>query len=297
MFQFPKNHTFIIAEIGINHNGSVDIAKQLIDVAAGAGCDAAKFQIRTPHMSLPPELWDVERDTPWGERMTYLAYRQRIELSPQDYQEIVAHCEKRNILFSASPWDINASHKLDALGAPFIKVASASVTNPELLRCIASFKKPVVMSTGMSTLKEIHQAYSILSRGTDEIAMLVCTSTYPAKIEDLHLRRLHTLHYNFPEAAIGYSGHESGLWTTLCAVAMGARVVERHITLDRSMKGSDQAASVEPHGLQLLVREIRAFEQARGSDEIRVQECEKKDIERLRGKQNNLTGAQQEPLK
>jgi len=294
-WRFPSDKTFVIAEIGINHNGDVEIAKQLIDVAAQAGCDAAKFQIRTPHMSLPPELWNVMRETPWGEMMTYLEYRQKIELSPRDYQDIVAHCAKRNILFSASPWDLNAADKLYAFGAPFVKVASASVTNIPLLQHIAGMGKPVVMSTGMSTFEQVQKAYDILS-GVPQLGMLVCTSTYPAKPEDLHLERINTLREAFPEAVIGYSGHEPGLWTTLCAVAMGARIVERHITLDRAMKGSDQGASVEPNGIKLLVREIRNFEKARGSGAISVQACELKDMERLRGKQNSLTGAQQDPL-
>ncbi len=292
-FRFPVDRTFVIAEIGINHNGDVEIAKQLVDVAAQAGCDAAKFQIRTPHMSLPPELWNVQRETPWGEVMTYLEYRQRIELSPRDYMEIVEHCKKRNILFSASPWDINAADKLYALGAPFIKVASASLTNIPLLQHIARMGKPVVMSTGMSSMKEVQAAYMALSR-VPQLGMLVCTSTYPAKPEDLHLNRIYTLKSMYPECVVGYSGHEPGLWTTLCAVAMGAQIVERHITLDRAMKGSDQGASVEPNGIKLLVREIRNFAQAKGSGAIAFQECERKDRDRLRGT-NAHTGATQEP--
>ncbi len=292
-FRFPSDKTFVIAEIGINHNGSLELAKKLIDAAAEAGCDAAKFQIRTPHMSLPPHLWNVQRETPWGEVMTYLQYRQRIELSPRDYQEIVKHCAEKNILFSASPWDMNAADKLYAFGAPFVKVASASLTNHELLKHIAAMGKPVVMSCGMSDLKQVREAYGILKRAP-QLALLACTSTYPAKPEDLHLNRIHTLKELFPECVIGYSGHEPGLWTTLCAVAMGAQIVERHLTLDRAMKGSDHGASVEPKGMQLLVREIRNFAIAKGSGEIRAQECEQKDIARLRGT-NPLTGATQEP--
>lgn len=292
-FRFPSDRTFVIAEAGINHNGSLEIAKQLIDAAVEAGCDAVKFQKRTPHMSLPPHLWNVERDTPWGERMTYLEYRQKIELGPQDYLEIIRYCEQKEILFSASPWDINAADTVFALGAPFIKIASASVTNLELVEHIASFGRPVVMSTGMCSLTDIHKAASLLLQKVPELALLVCTSTYPAKPENLHLKRIHTLQDEFPECIVGYSGHEPGLWTTLCAVAMGARVIERHLTLDRSMPGTDQAASVEPRGMQLLVREIRNFQQAQGSGELRVQECEYKDIERLRGVKYPPTGATQ----
>lgn len=294
IFRFPADRTFVIAEIGINHNGSLELAKQLIDAAAEAGCDAVKFQKRTPHMSLPPHLWDVERDTPWGERMTYIDYRQRIELGPRDYMEIVEYCAERKIHFSASPWDINAANTVYALGAPFIKIASASVTNLELLRHIAMFTRPVAMSTGMCEWEDINRALGILQDRVPQIALLVCTSTYPAKPEDLNLDRIYTLATAYPKCIVGYSGHESGLWTTLCAVAMGARIVERHITLDRSMPGSDQAASIEPHGFKKLVAEIRNFEKARGSGRIHVLDCEQPSIERLRGTQNPDTGATQE---
>lgn len=284
MFRFPEDRTFVIAEIGINHNGDVEIAKQLIDAAAQAGCDAAKFQVRTPEASLPKELWDVQRETPWGNVMSYIDYRRRIEFDSLQYGEIIEHCAKRNILFSASPWDIEAACRLESYNPPFIKVASASITNLTLLELIADMGKPMVMSTGMSTMKEVQEAERIL-RKAPQLGMLVCTSTYPAKPEDLHLNRIRCLQETFPSAVIGYSGHEPGLWTTLCAVAMGAQIVERHLTLDRSMKGSDHGASVEPNGMKLLVREIRNFEKARGNDVLRVLPCEEKDRLRLRGKQ------------
>lgn len=294
MFRFPRDRVFVIAEAGINHNGSLHLALELVDAAVEAGADAVKFQTRTPHMSLPPHLWEVERDTPWGTRMTYLEYRKRIELSPKDYQTIVAHCESRGIIFSSSPWDKNSADKVFALGAPFIKIASASVTNLELVEHIASLGRPVVMSTGMCEWGDINRALSLL-RPAPEVALLVCTSTYPAKPEDLNLDRIHSLQSAYPQRIVGYSGHEPGLWTTLCAVAMGARIIERHLTLDRTLPGTDQAASIEPHGLKLLIREIRNFEQARGSGAVRVLDCERASIERLRGPQNPDTGATQEP--
>ena len=280
-----SRRTFIIAEIGINHNGSLEIAKQLIDVALLAGCDAVKFQKRTPAMSLPPHLWDVERDTPWGKRMTYLKYRQKIELSSESYLEIDRYCKEKGIIWFASPWDCNASDTLYHMGVPLFKIPSAAVTNLELIRHVALMHRPVIMSTGMSSLKEIREAYSVLKEGlySDQIALLACTSTYPAKVEDLHLERIRTLQREFPGSAIGYSGHEVGLFTTLCAVAMGAKIIERHITLDRSMPGTDQSASVEPQGLIKLVKEIRNFEKARGWGEIRVLDCEQDSIKRLRG--------------
>lgn len=281
-FKFP-DHTFIIAEIGINHNGSIELAKKLIDVAVEAGCDAVKFQKRTPAMSLPPELWDVERDTPWGERMTYLKYRERIELSSRDYLSIKSYCAEKGIIWFASPWDCNASMTLFFMGVPLFKIASASVTNLELVEKIASYERPVIMSTGMCELPDIQRATNILQKKVPQLGLLVTTSTYPAKVEDLNLNRIKALRDTYPECIIGYSGHEVGLWTTLCAVAMGARIVERHITLDRSMPGTDQSASVEPQGLKKLVQEIRTFEKARGSDVLRVLDCEQASIKRLRG--------------
>jgi N-acetylneuraminate synthase len=289
---FDPRHTFVIAEAGINHNGSVDMALKLVDAAKDAGADCVKFQTRTPHMSLPPELWDVERDTPWGVRMTYLEYRQKIELSPKDLAEVAWHARGQGIIFSSSPWDVNAIDKVVHNGAPFLKVASASVTNLPLVEEIGKRGLPVVMSTGMSNLQMIRDAVDALG-AVPELALLVCTSTYPCHAEDLNLLRLHTMQDEFPNAIIGYSGHEVGLWTTLCAVALGARVIERHITLDRALPGSDQAASIEPDGFKTLVREIRQFEKALGSHEIKVQSCEAKTIERLRGMQNPVTGSTQ----
>jgi len=290
---FQSEHTFVIAEAGINHNGDLDLAKRLVDAAADAGCDAVKFQKRTPHMSLPPHLWNQERDTPWGVRMTYLAYRQRIELESTDYYRIVDHCKNAGILFSASPWDINAADTVFNLGATFIKIASASVTNLELVEHVASFKLPVVMSTGMCSPLDINKAVGLLEHHVPELALLVCTSSYPAQPGTLNLNRLHRMKLMFPEFVIGYSGHEAGLWTTLCAVAMGAKVIERHITLDRTMKGSDQSMSIEPAGFKKLVSEIRTFEQARGFDYIHVLDCEQESIKRLRNT-SPFNGASQE---
>jgi N-acetylneuraminate synthase len=275
------NHTLVIAEIGINHNGSVEVAKQLIDVAVEAGCDAVKFQMRVPHLSLRPDQWNVVRDTPWGVRMTYLEYRQRIELSPADYLAISEYCAGR-IAWFASPWDLDSVRKIPTYGMPSVKVASAMVTNLPLLHEIASLRLPVIMSTGMCDLAMIDAAVDVLYSRVPKLALLACTSAYPAKPDDLNLNRIHTLQQEFPDCVIGYSGHETGLWTTLCAVAMGARIVERHITLDRSTPGSDQAASIEPQGLKLLVREIRNLEVARGSGELRLLDCDKPSIARLR---------------
>lgn len=291
MLKQPKGHTFVIAEIGVNHNASMDIAKKLIDAAAKAGADAVKFQKRTPHMSLPPEKWDVIRDTPFGP-MKSIDYRQKMEFSSSQYQELMAYSKAAGVICFASPWDVNASNTLFCLGMPLIKIASAAVTNLPLIENIARMNLPVIMSTGMSSFAMIEKAVGILENyRVPQIGLLVCTSTYPAPVESLNLNRIAEMHRCFPEHEIGYSGHEVGLWTTLCAVAMGATIVERHITLDRTMKGSDHAASVEPKGFEMLVREIRQLEKARGNSHIRIQDCELPDIERLRGQAYPLTGS------
>lgn len=281
-FQLTPGHCFVIGEIGINHQGSLDIAKQLIDVAVDAGCDAVKFQKRTPLLSLPPEMWDVVRDTPWGVRMTYREYREKIELSWGDYQKIADYCGDK-ILWFASPWDFQAANGLSVMDCPVYKIPSAKVVTTELIDQIASFNKPVIMSTGMSDDAMVRDAVKRLYGKVPSLSLLACTAKYPAPIESLNLSRMNTLRREFTGCHVGYSGHEVGLWTTLCAVAMGAEIVERHITLDRSMPGSDHAASIEPQGLKRLIKEIRNFEAAYGTDGLRILECEQGDIKRLRG--------------
>lgn len=274
--------TLIIAEIGLNHQGDINIAKALVDVAARAGADVVKFQKRTPRLCLSTRLWNEIRDTPFG-RMTYLDYRERIEFWEFEYAQIDAHCKRSGIRWSASPWDIRSVEFLQKFDLPFIKIASATLTNSVVVAAVARTKKHVIMSTGMSTLTQIRTAMHILSRGgAKRITLLACTSTYPCPIDELNLNRIQTLKILFPSCEIGYSGHEAGLWTTLCAVAMGAQVVERHITLDRTMTGSDHAASVEPQGLARLVREIRNFEKARGTGEIGPVASELPMMKRLR---------------
>ena len=290
-FRFPKDSTFIIGEIGVNHNGSITIAKKLIDGAAEAGANAVKFQKRTPHSSLPPEKWDVIRDTPFGP-MKSLEYRQRMEFSWSQYEELMDYAWERGLYCFASPWDKGAADGLYSIGCPIFKVPSAAVTNLELIEHVAKMKRPVIISVGMSDAAMVQKAVGILqSHGVPELGILACTSTYPAPVESLNLKRIHTLKEWFPECTIGYSGHEVGLWTSLCAVVMGAKIIERHITLDRAMKGSDHAASVELKGFALLCREIRQFERARGNGVVQIQACELPDIERLRGSQYKPTAA------
>ena len=239
----PGHPVYVTGEIGINHNGELENAFALIDAAAEAGCDAVKFQKRTPEVCTPRDQWDIERDTPWG-RMTYIDYRHRVEFDEDGYRAIDEHCAKRGIDWFASPWDVESVAFLEKFGVPAYKVASASLTDDELLRAMRATGRTVILSTGMSTPKQIRHAVEVL--GSANIVLCHATSTYPAKAGELNLRMIHTLQNEFPNVPIGYSGHETGLQTTLAAVALGACFVERHITLDRAMWGSDQAASVEP---------------------------------------------------
>lgn len=269
---------FVIAEIGINHNGDVAIAKQLIDVASSAGCDAVKFQKRTPAICVPRDQAGIRRETPWG-TMSYLEYKERIEFWGQQFSEIDAHCKSKKIMWFASPWDVPSVDFLMDFDTPVIKIASACLTDDELLTAVRSTGKPVIMSTGMSTISEIDHAVSLLSR--DRLVLGQATSTYPCKPSELNLRVIDTLRQRYG-VPIGYSGHETGLQTTVAAVALGAVFIERHITLDRAMWGTDHAASVEPQGLQRLVRDIRMLEEALGTGDKFVHDSEKPVKAKLR---------------
>ncbi|HYI58106.1 MAG TPA: N-acetylneuraminate synthase family protein [Microlunatus sp.] len=270
---------YVTGEIGINHNGELSNAFALIDQAAAAGCDAVKFQKRTPEVCTPRDQWDIERDTPWG-RMTYIDYRHRVEFGTEEYAAIDEHARQRGIAWFASPWDVESVDFLEELDVPAHKVASASLTDDELLRRLRDTGRTIILSTGMSTPKQIRHAVEVL--GSDNIVLCHATSTYPAKPSELNLRMIHTLQADFPNVPIGYSGHEVGLQTTLAAVALGATFVERHITLDRAMWGSDQAASVEPPGLQRLVRDIRTISESLGDGVKRIYDGELAAMKKLR---------------
>jgi N-acetylneuraminate synthase len=276
---------YIIAEIGINHNGSLDVAKKLIDVAAEAGCSAVKFQKRTPELCVPRDQWEIERDTPWG-RMTYMEYRHKVEFSFVEFVEINRHCRERGIDWFASCWDELSVDFIEQFDPPVYKAASASLTDHALLGKMKSTGKPLIISTGMSTLDEIIQAVETI--GSDNLLIAHSTSSYPCPLEELNLRMIATLRDLFPNTPIGYSGHETGLATTVAAVALGACFVERHITLDRAMWGSDQAASIEPTGLHRLVKDIRAVEEGLGDGIKRVYASELSARKKLRRVQEDL---------
>ncbi|MGE3799419.1 MAG: N-acetylneuraminate synthase family protein [Candidatus Kapaibacterium sp.] len=271
--------TYVIGEIGINHNGSLDVAKRLIDAAVLAGCDAVKFQKRTPEDCVPYSQWNIERDTPWG-RMTYIEYRHRVEFSYDEYEEIDNYCKQKGIDWFASPWDERAVDFLEEFNPVCYKAASASLTDHALLKKMRDTGRPLMISTGMSTSEEIQAAVDIL--GTENLLIAHSTSTYPCPPHELNLRMISTLKKEWPTVPIGYSGHETGLATTWAAVALGADFVERHITLDRAMWGSDQAASIEPGGLIRLVANIRDIELALGDGIKRVYESEQGPRKKLR---------------
>ena len=270
--------TYIIAEIGINHNGDLDVAKKLIDIAAVAGCDSVKFQKRNPDVCIPEHQKFVMRDTPWG-RMTYLDYKKRVEFGVEEYDEIDKYCREKGIAWTASPWDLDSLAFLMKYDVPYIKIPSAHLTNHELLKaCVATGKK-IIASTGMSTIKEIDAAVDILE--STEFALLHCNSTYPAPLNELNLKCIETFKERY-HCDVGYSGHEFRLGTTVASIYLGASIIERHITLDRTMWGTDQLSSVEPHGLIKLVKGVRELELALGDGIRMVTESEKPVRKKLR---------------
>ena len=280
--------TYIIAEIGINHNGDLGIAKRLIDIAAAAGCDAVKFQKRNPDICVPEEQKNKPR-TWQGKEMTYLEYKYKVEFDKKEYDEIDRYCKAQNIDWSASPWDLDSIEFLRQYNLPFVKVPSAMLTNEDLLtKCVELFPK-VIFSTGMSTQEEIEDAVGILRIAKDifnkkqPIGLLHCNSSYPAPVDELNLSAIKTLQEKYSDFEIGYSGHEMLLGTTVASVLLGAKIIERHITLDRTMEGSDHSCSVTPHGLFKLVSGIRELEQAYGDGKIKVTETEKPIRAKLRG--------------
>jgi N-acetylneuraminate synthase len=256
---------YIVAEIGINHNGSLDLAKQMIQAAYHAGVDAVKFQKRTPELCVPPEQRGQMRDTPWG-YITYLDYRYKVEFGEAEYKEIDRFCRELGMTWFASVWDEPSVDFLEAFKPVAYKIPSASLTDHGLLRHLRKTGRPIILSTGMSTMEEIRLAVAEL--GLENLVITHATSTYPCDPEELNLRMIPTLRQEF-NIPIGYSGHEVGLVPSAVAVALGACMVERHITLDRAMWGSDQAASVEAGGFERLVKYVRVTEQSLG-DGVKV---------------------------
>lgn len=261
---------YIIAEIGINHNGDIEIAKQLMDVAVETGCDAVKFQKRTPEICVPEEQKSIPRETPWGS-MTYFEYKKRIEFEQPEFEQIDAYAKKIGIDWFASPWDVPSVDFLEGFNVPCQKIASACLTDSELLTAVNKTKTTTILSTGMSSIEEIDKAVSLLNNVP--LAIAQATSTYPAEASELNLRAIQTFADKY-KVPVGYSGHERGLQVTIAAVALGATFIERHITLDRSMWGTDHSASLEPEGIKKLVRDIRIIELALGDGKKKVYDSE-----------------------
>lgn len=269
---------YIVAEIGVNHNGSVQIAKDLIRQAHHAGVDAVKFQKRTPEICVPRDQWEIMRETPWG-YISYIEYRRNMEFTHEQYGEIDSFCKELGMPWFASVWDEPSIDFLEAFNPVCYKVPSASLTDHGLLKCLRQTGRPVILSTGMSTMEQIRAAVALLD--IDKLVLTHATSTYPCDPTELNLNMIGTLRQEF-SCPIGYSGHEVGLITSVVAVALGACMVERHITLDRAMWGSDQAASVEPQGFERLVKYTRVTQQSLGDGVKRVYESEMSSLRRLR---------------
>ncbi|PKN88677.1 MAG: N-acetylneuraminate synthase [Chloroflexi bacterium HGW-Chloroflexi-8] len=269
---------YIVGEIGINHNGDVEIAKRLIQEAHHAGLNAVKFQKRTPEICVPKEQQSLMRDTPWG-YISYLDYRYKVEFNEAQYHEIDQLCKSLGISWFVSVWDEPSVDFMEQFSPSCYKVPSASLTDLPLLRKLRSTGRPLVLSTGMSTFDQIK--YAISQIGTENLLITHATSAYPCDPEELNLRMVQTLKQEF-DCPIGYSGHEVGLVPSAVAVALGACLVERHITLDRAMWGSDQAASVEPQGMEKLVKYIRVTEKSLGDGVKKVYESEKSSLQKLR---------------
>jgi N-acetylneuraminate synthase len=273
----PGRPCYVVAEIGINHNGDIDLAKKLINVASGADCDAVKFQKRTIDVVYTPEELAKPRESPFGNTNGDL--KRGLEFEEEEYEEIDRYCREVKIDWFASCWDEASVDFIAQFKVPCFKIASASLTDDNLLRHTRAVGKPIVLSTGMSTLQEVDHAVEVL--GKQDLALLHACSTYPAYYEELNLSVIDVLRerYGVP---VGYSGHETGLPSSVAAAVLGACIVERHITLDRSMWGSDHAASLEPNGITRLVRDIRLIEKSMGDGIKRVLEREQPIIKKLR---------------
>ncbi len=277
-----QSSIFFIAEIGINHNGSVELAKKLIDMANICGADAVKFQKRTPELCVPESKKNLIYETPWGD-IPYIDYKKKVELGESEFREIDKYCKEKDMIWFASPWDLPSVEFLEKFDVPCYKIASAKITDRELLEKVGQLNKPILISVGMSIEEEIDKAVALLNE--NDLIIMHCNASYPAKDDELNLNYILTLKRKYPEHIIGYSGHEVGLSPSLIAGANGAKVVERHITLDRAMWGSDQAASLEYPGLRRLIRDLKKMDTLKGDGIKRLYESEKKVKSKLSDKE------------
>jgi N-acetylneuraminate synthase len=272
----------MVAEIGINHNGSLDIAKKLIDASFACNWHCVKFQKRTPDLCVPEDQKNILRDTPWG-RITYLEYKYKVEFDHKEYSYIDKYCKEKPFYWTASVWDVPSLEFILTYDVPFIKIPSAKLTEYDLLKAIAQSGKPVVLSTGMSTIEEVDEAVEILEKHSKGNYILMHTnSVYPTPPDELNLRVISFLKERY-KCVVGYSGHENNLEPTVVAVTLGARMVERHVTLDHTMWGSDHAASLEVHGMDILNKRIKQVDIILGDGVRRVTQKEMEVRKKLRG--------------
>ena len=270
--------TYIVGEIGINHNGDISLAKEMIATGARCGLDAVKFQKRTPELCVPPEQRGQMRETPWG-YISYLDYRYKVEFGEEEYREIDRYCREVGITWFASVWDTPSVDFMEQFNPVCYKVPSAALTDHELLKRIKQTGRPLILSTGMSTIEQIQAAVEVI--GQENLVITHTTSAYPCEPEDLNLMTIQTLKQLF-DVPVGYSGHEVGLVPSAVAVGLGACLVERHITMDRALWGTDQSASVEPGGVEKLVKYIRVTERSLGDGIKRVYQSELPSLRKLR---------------
>ena len=269
----------VVAEIGINHSGSLDIVKKLIDVVSSAGISYIKMQKRTIDLVYTKEELDKPRESPWGE--TIRAQKEGLEFSTSQYQEIDSYCKERNIKWFASPWDVESASFLGTFDIPFIKIPSALITNFELLDICKQIRKPIILSTGMSTIEMIDKAVGFMGRN-QIYCIMACTSTYPTKPEESNVKCISTFKERYPWAKIGFSNHYPGLMSMLMAVILEAEVIETHVTLDRSMYGSDQSASISPKGIYELMERIQLIEKMKGDGIKKIYDSELPILAKLR---------------
>ena len=271
---------YLIAEIGINHNGDLEIAKRLIDATHACGWHCAKFQKRNPDVCVPEHQKDTRRETPWGE-MSYLEYKYRVEFGRDEYDYINSFVSEKKIDWTASVWDIDSLEFLAEYDLPFLKVPSAHITNHSLLSACAQSSIPLLVSTGMSDWEIVDEAVNILNKGSCDYALMHCNSTYPAPHEDLHLRVINKMRERY-QVSVGYSGHEQDLDPTIVAVSLGAQIIERHVTLDHTMWGTDHSSSLEIHAMDILRKRISDIEVMLGSEEKTITASEIPIMDKLR---------------
>ena len=276
-----NSRPYMIAEIGINHNGDINIAKRLMDAANATGWHSVKFQKRTPELAVPEAQKNQPKSTPWGD-MTYLEYKYKVEFEKPEYDIIDAYCKDKGMAWSASPWDLPSLEFLLKYDIPYIKIASASNGRDSMLRAAAESRVPVIMSTGMTEMEEIDHAVEILEKyGNGDYILMHTNSAYPAPVGDLNLRMIETLKKRF-DCLVGYSGHEANLEPTIAAVVLGACAIERHVTLSHEMWGSDQKASLEVHAMDMLCKRIQAVCDSLGDGVKYMSEAEAAQRKKLR---------------